>query len=140
LERADAIIAGAPFQTKANGHEAKAGRVKLDQRLDRKGEECGPLKSLTNIVRVLTEDPQWHDVLAYNERSRRHEFIKAPPFSDERKELPRAVRDVDQHKARMWMEQKYGLYVGDKPVAECFDMVCMAQSYKPAREWMESLR
>lgn len=82
-------------------------RVELDRGKPRKGEELGPiLNTLTNVIRILTEDPQWLDVLAYNERSRKLMLMKAPPFigSEQTETFPRPLRDVDITQARAWID------------------------------------
>lgn len=101
------------------------------------GSNGRPLKCLENYDRILSRDPRWLGVIAWDEHSQR--IIKAakPPYP---------VGDVgewadtDDSETALWVAREYGIHSVGATMAEAVNLVATRRKVMPLRDHLESLR
>lgn len=72
-----------------------------------------PFKSPNNVMRLLSDDERWKDVLAFDERASTPVFLAPPPFDDDYSfrgsaTVPRLAEPEDAERIRVWLEREHG--------------------------------
>jgi putative DNA primase/helicase len=95
-----------------------------------------PLATLLNISLILSNDPRWSGVLAYDDFSMKVITRKPSP-------LDQAVvgdwTDVQDSRTTAWLSQFYQLNAPTKLVREAIMMAANSKSFHPVQEYLASL-
>ena len=95
---------------------------------------------LLNIVTVLTTDPRWQGVLAYNALTDEPTLRHCPPTLENTGAWsPRPLSEVDTIAITVWLQATYALYVGPKMTLEALLKVAHDTPYHPILDYLHSL-
>ncbi|HRQ47784.1 MAG TPA: VapE family protein [Rhodocyclaceae bacterium] len=111
-------------------HGAGLGGDWTDRLLYRKGELAG---CLANIIEILTNDPAWTGVLAFNEFSLRIEKRKDLPIGTTEAGI---WSDSDDVATVLWLTHKYGMTPKPADVSQAAEYVSRQHPYHPVRDWL----
>lgn len=98
----------------------------------------GDLKPcLANVFDILTHDPAWAGVVAFNEFEQRSAKLKPPPYpGGDLNEW----NSVDDSRTAMWLSRCYRFTPSTALVAEAVEVLARANSFHPVRDWLRTLR
>jgi putative DNA primase/helicase len=105
--------------------------------------EGNPIACLQNVVTILSKEPEWQGVLAYDEFRSSVVFLKAPRWFEE--DSPPVVRlnepleEEDYSRIALWLSRAYRLRPTAAMCAEAVSVVAKRQSHHPVREYLERL-
>ena len=95
---------------------------------------------LHNILTVLTHDPRWRDVLAYNALTDEPTLLHCPPTLENTGAWsPRPLSEVDTIAITAWLQATYALYVGVKATLEALLKVAHDTPYHPILDYLHRL-
>lgn len=102
------------------------------------------LPSLGNAVAILTNDPRWDGVLAFDEFANAPVFMSPPPFHDD---LSRATppskgepwEDLDSVRLAAWLSREWNLSYTPEKAFQAMLVVAHKSLYHPVREWLGDL-
>ena len=103
------------------------------------------LKTLNNVVEVMTHHPDWRGVVRWSELHERVMVCKMPPFRDARLSRliwdgkPRPWTDADTARASVWFEVSTGMSPGQH-VDKALEPVAQYAPYHPVRDYLASLK
>lgn len=104
---------------------------RLERRPDKHDKATGlvvkpgrPVPTLSNAVRVLTEDPRWNDRLRFND------------FSSVVELDGQVITDTAESGAALWLDRVYGLQVATNRASEAAIYVAHQNSYHPVRDYL----
>lgn len=99
--------------------------------------------SLANLVQILTHDPAWRGVLAFDERRVRPVFIAQPPWAERyagtERGLPRLVVDADLTRLLTWVERAFGATCKYADANHAVIAVARQRGYDEVREFFDGL-
>lgn len=117
------------------------------QLLRKFGENGEPKRGLrpnaANAITILTHDPKWAGVLAYDEFAETIVTRAAPPWRPQ--DAPREVKpgdwtDLDTSRAQAWLADSYGIDCGLDTVLGSVAVAADRVRVHPVREWLDGLR
>lgn len=101
-------------------------------------------RTLDNIALILTHDPVWKGVLAFDKRTEKLVFVKEPPVPLRGRPLPAAIGDDDITSIARWLDRTdpYRIVVGPKSdiLWGGVENVCRANPVDRVREYLVGLR
>jgi putative DNA primase/helicase len=102
-----------------------------------------PIACLQNVVTILSREPDWRGVLAYDEFRSSVVFLKPPRWFEE--DAPPVVRlnepleEEDYSRIALWLSRAYRIRPAAALCAEAVAVVAKRGSYHPVREYLERL-
>ena len=107
---------------------------RLERRPDKHDKTTGqvikpgrPVPTLSNAVRILTEDPRWNDRLRFND------------FSSVVELDGQVITDTAESGAALWLDRVYGLQVATNRASEAAIYVAHQHSYHPVRDYLRQV-
>lgn len=112
--------------------------VMLDIKFDKDGSPTGIRNTLSNLRRILENDPRISGALCYNEVAYRR-WVRAEelPWVDE--PVDRSWNDTDESNLRLWFEEAYGLSVKKEHLSDIVAIAAGKKSINPIREFLDGL-
>lgn len=101
-----------------------------------RGERGTLLATLANVVAILTNDPRWQDVLAYDALGHRVVKRKAPPYIHGG---AGEWEDIDGVRARIWLSERYQINPSRDNTNDAILAVACANTFHPLRDYLDSL-
>ncbi len=101
------------------------------------GSNGRPLKCLENHDRILSRDPRWIGVIAWDEHAQRIVKAAKPPYP---------VGDVgewsdaDDSETALWVAREYGIHSIGATIAEAVNLVAQRHRVMPLRDHLETLQ
>lgn len=91
-----------------------------------------------NAVTILTNDPEWHGVLAWDELKQRIVARRPPPWDalDAAAATAGDWEDVDDVRLAAWLMRRYRLQIGKESAHDASDLVARKHSFDPVREYL----
>lgn len=111
-------------------------------RLVQKTDRGRVVSSAANAATIIRHDPQWRDVLEYDERAGEVRFIQQPPFPNDLSTsdtFPRGVTDPDLTRIAAFMARKYDATFNGEAISSALDVVARENSRDVVREYLDSL-
>jgi predicted P-loop ATPase len=110
-----------------------------------KGQETDQLKeNIANAATILAHDPQWKDVIAYDEFGEGIIKTKAPLWrswdAPEGGDKPGDWSAVDTTRAVSWLSTWYKIDIGADSLSAAVRMVAERKRVHPVRDWLQSIR
>jgi predicted P-loop ATPase len=96
-----------------------------------------------NVVTILTNEPVWQGVIAYDDFAECATTLRAPPWRPQdapAKIVPGEWTEKDTTRAQNWLADKYQLDVGHETLHASVQLVADRQHVHPVRDWLSSLR
>jgi putative DNA primase/helicase len=95
-----------------------------------------PIGCLENVVKVLTHDPAWAGVLAFNDFTQALEKKALPPY-----EQPSAGwwTDGDDARLELWLSENHDLQAKGDTCRKAVGIIGDRNAYHPVREYLEGL-
>lgn len=96
-----------------------------------------------NASLILTSDPRWEGVLAYDEFAEGIVTLKVPPWREcdaPPKPAPGDWSDEDTTRTQNWLSDAHGLDVGQDATLSAVKIAAHKTRIHPVRDWIESLR
>ena len=107
---------------------------RLERRPDKHDKTTGqvikpgkPVPTLSNAVRILTEDPRWNDRLRFND------------FSSVVELDGQVITDTAESGAALWLDRVYGLQVSTNRASEAAVFVAHENTYHPVRDYLRQV-
>jgi putative DNA primase/helicase len=107
---------------------------RLERRPDKHDKTTGqvikpgkPVPTLSNAVRILTEDPRWNDRLRFND------------FSSVVELDGQVITDTAESGAALWLDRIYGLQVSTNRASEAAVYVAHQHSYHPVKDYLRQV-
>ena len=107
---------------------------RLERRPDKRDSKTGqvlkagrPLPTLSNAVRVLTEDSRWHDRLRFNEFSNTIEIDGL------------GITDQLESGITLWLDRVYGVQVATNRASEAACYVAHENGYHPIKDYLRQI-
>jgi putative DNA primase/helicase len=107
---------------------------RLERRPDKHDKTTGqvikpgkPVPTLSNAVRILTEDPRWNDRLRFND------------FSSVVELDCQVITDTAESGAALWLDRVYGLQVSTNRASEAAVYVAHQHSYHPVKDYLRQV-
>jgi putative DNA primase/helicase len=98
-----------------------------------------PKAALVNAILLLTSDPQWHGLLAFNEFTSAIETRSPPPWPDER--VPAGEwTEADDIRLVCLLERDLSISLTPSQARAAVHNVASRSSYHPIRDWLHSLK
>lgn len=115
-------------------------RSRLIYKQSRRGDE-EIVHCKANAVTILRNDPDWLNVLAFNELSQGIVCRSAPPWHvDDAPNGPSPVwTETDGDRVQNWLQRTWSLTVSEGTAYRAALMVAEARRFNPLREWLDSL-
>lgn len=130
------------FKAKPPPPRAEDWRARLIYKQARRGEE-EIVHCKANAVTILRNDPDWLNVLAWNELSQGIVCRSAAPWHvDDAPANPDPARpwsDSDGCRVQNWLQRTWSLTVSEQTAFKAAMMVAEASTFDPLREWLTSL-
>jgi putative DNA primase/helicase len=95
-----------------------------------------------NVVKILSHDKNWKDVLGFDEFQNSPVFLKKPQFSEEYDisfARGQKVEDLDVDRITYWLAEHWGISIGSEAAYKAILAVAWKHSFHPVREYLESL-
>jgi putative DNA primase/helicase len=95
-----------------------------------------------NASTILTYDPPWQGVIAYDEFAESIVTRSAPPWRPHDAEtgaIPGDWTDEDTIRVQSWMAEKYGIDLGLEAILSAVKVVSRRSKFHPVRDWLSSL-
>lgn len=96
-----------------------------------------PLKCIENFDRILSTDPRWLGVIAWDEHAQRIIKQAPPPY---RTGAAGEWADTDDTETALWVAREYGVHAIGATVAEAVNTVANRRKVMPLRDHLQSLR
>lgn len=122
-------------------HHINAGRTDdWKQLLD--STKNGPKNTISNVVTILSNDPDWDGVLAYDEFLESPVFLKQPPFALDYSggRGKGELEDADDGRIATWLGRSWKVSPGISTVMTAVITVSKNNPVHPVREYIQSLR
>lgn len=104
-------------------------------------DETGRLKDWTaNATLILSNDPAWSGVLAYDELRHAIIFKGPPPPGFLKRKSGDEWRDEDDVACANWLQTEWRLSLSVLTVRSVIALVAHAAKFHPVRDWLESLK
>ena len=91
-----------------------------------------------NVIKALSNAPEWAGVIAYDEFALRIMILQPPPWNDGPFEM-RPWQDVDDTRVACWF-QAHGINASVSIVNRAIDSVARSMGYHPVREYLDGLK
>lgn len=107
----------------------------------KKGSRLKPVGA--NASTILTHDPLWAGVIAYDEFAESIVTRRVPPWRPQ--DMPPNAKpgdwtDANTTRLQSWFSDAYALDLGTGTVLEAVQVVAERHTFHPVREWIQSLR
>jgi len=116
----------------------------LLRKIDSDGKVKAGIRPVTaNVVTVLTHDPRWDGVLAYDEFAETIVTRKPPPWRPQDGSPDTKIgdwTDLDTTRVQCWLSDHFAIDVGAEAVLAGVNVVANRARVHPVREWLDSLR
>lgn len=101
-----------------------------------------PRPVAANVITVLSHDPRWAGVLAYDELSLRIVTVAPPPWhaDDAGGAAVGPWTDDDDTRLTSWLVREYGLQVASAIGYAGVSVAAKAHAYHPVRDYLQALR
>lgn len=131
-----APAAGAP----TNARDAM--KRKLQWRPDPKTGESKLVNDEVNLSAILTYDPAWKDVFAYDEFAQTIRYTREPEWhpDDAPKDKSLVWNDGHIHCLNLWLRRVWGLQLPTEKIREGVYTVAKRDSRNPLREYLDELK
>lgn len=122
--------------------EGLVAQAIADRLLATKNGDVKPL--LWNVVEILSCDPRWRGILAFDELALTVVTQKKPPWSPAEASARTYIdgqqwSDGDDNRLRLWLQREYGFEPAQTRVREAVDLVAEKNAVHPVREWLGAL-
>ncbi|WP_437983731.1 VapE domain-containing protein [Sorangium sp. So ce117] len=120
-------------------------RIELDHEgwLDKlqRGKKNAVLATTANAIAILSHDPAWRGVLAWNEFTSLLTTTAPPPWDPE--DMPGTQSDgwwsdADTTRLQAWLSRRYGMNLGEVACYRAAVVVAQQQAFHPVREFLLS--
>lgn len=98
-----------------------------------------PFSTLANTTVILTQHPDWRGVFGYDQFAEQAVIIRRPPYP-QREWKPGAVSDVDEFRARVWLQKNIGINPTASDVGAAIQMAAHDAPFHPVRQYLGSLQ
>ena len=129
------------FVTKRVGVKVADWQRLLLTRETKKGTELRPVAA--NAITVLTHDPAWDGVVAYDDFAESIVTRRAPPWRPQDAPpdcTPGDWTDEDTIRVQSWLADAYGLDIGLEATLNAVKVAAARSRFHPVRDWLNSLR
>lgn len=99
-------------------------------------------RCVANAVVILSEDPQWSGVIAWDEFAQSVITTKTPPWADADRPAvckPGEWSDTDTVRLHAWLHRRYSLKLGRDAVYDAVRAVAERRPVHPVRDWLGSI-
>lgn len=123
---------------------AQTWRTQLLRKRDDSGKPKQGLRPIAaNVTTILTHDPAWEGVIAYDEFGETITTRKPPPWRPV--DAPVTITtgdwtDLDTVRTQSWLADRYALDVGQDTTLAGVSVVADRHRFHPVRDWLSSLR
>jgi putative DNA primase/helicase len=102
------------------------------------------VRDVANVALILTHDPHWSDVLAFDEHRQSVVKLTAPPWHSEiapgdARELLGDWTDVDATRVMVWLSRAWGMTVQRETVIAAVRAVAERRRIHPIRDYLDGL-
>ena len=109
-----------------------------------RGKSEAPKPTLFNLTLVLSLDPRWDGVIAYNKFANRMVMRRTPPWDAQvRAEQAQGPgtewSDADDMRLAVWMEAHWGISASTDTCSQAATVIAMTNTFHPVREYLDSL-
>jgi predicted P-loop ATPase len=100
--------------------------------------------TVANAALILSNDAEWHNVLAYDLFGEQSCMLLAPPWGPTEKpsepfQTGQPLAEQDAIRLVSWLERNHELSLSVGMAHEVLEMACAAHAYHPVRDWLEGL-
>lgn len=123
---------------------AQTWRTQLLRKRDDSGKPKLALRPIAaNVTTILTHDPAWKGIVAYDEFGETIVTRKAPPWREV--DAPTTVTvgdwtDLDTVRTQSWLADRYCLDVGQDTTLAGVSVVADRHRFHPVRDWLRGLK
>lgn len=93
---------------------------------------------LSNVVDILSNDPRWKGVIAFNEFAFKVEKLKNPPFWNGKGDVGE-WDDQDDSRTAMWITKMYHFSPSSSLIQEAIEVVARENIINPPKDWILGL-
>lgn len=116
--------------------EAENSILRWQARLSR-NDNGAIMPTLNNVYQILLNDPDWADVIAYEEFSGHVVKLKEPPYENGK---AGEWEDMDDLRTTLWLQQRYGFHPQKLVVMEAVLLAADQRSEHVVRTYLNSLK
>lgn len=100
-------------------------------------EEGAPKATQANILIILREHDDWHEVFAYNSRTTQDVFERPPPLHGEKESRP--IHETDGVALVEWFHRSLGMDAQEKYVVKAIRKLAQDKCFDPVATYFEKL-